>query len=67
MKDACRHDEEEFKGWNAKRVADCLRNLGLKTNKTGGKRRYGRVSLEELRRIQMTYGYDLGIRPGKDT
>ena len=52
---------EGFKRWSPKAVADHLRRYGLITKKSDGRKRYGRVTLDDLRRIQTNYGIDLGL------
>jgi hypothetical protein len=52
-------EPELFKPWSARGVSSHLGRYGIKTNKSG-KPIYGRVTVEHLRRIQETYGIDLG-------
>ncbi len=56
---------EVFRNWSPKAVADHLARYGLRTMKTHGAKRYGRVSIDDLRRVQESYGYDLGIESEK--
>ncbi len=57
-------EPEAFKRWTARAVSEHLKRYGLTTNKTGGSKRYARVSVDDLERIETNYGIDLGMRPG---
>jgi len=54
-------EPDSFKTWSPKGVATALNRYGLRTHKTGGCRRYGHVTLPDLRRIQGAYSLDLGF------
>lgn len=59
-----------FTNWSAKGAANALRRYGIETRKTHGRRSYGHVALDDLRRVQTTYNMDLGLPDagnGKDT
>lgn len=58
---------ESFKKWSAKGVASHLRRYSLTTNKSHGRKVYGRVSLDDLRAIQLTYRVDLGLDSDNET
>ena len=50
-----------FKSWSPKRVSSHLKRYGLKTNKSAGRKVYGRVTPDDLRKIQTAYAVDLGF------
>lgn len=50
-----------FAKWSAKGVANAIRRYGITTRKTHGRRAYGHVILDDLRRIQTTYNMDLTV------
>ena len=54
-------EPESFKTWTARGISAHLKRYGLATNKTSGRRVYGRVTLDDLRLIQEHYGVDLGF------
>lgn len=54
-------EPEVFNKWSAKGVASHLKRYGMITHKSHGRRVYGQVTLDELRRIQTAYGVDLGF------
>lgn len=58
-------DGSTFKNWTARGVSAHLKRYGVITNKSGGRKVFGKVSLDDLRVIQSTYGVDLGLS-GKD-
>ena len=58
---AKQQDSRIFDKWSARAVGSHLKRYGLTTNKTGGRRIYGRVTLDNLRRIQTTYHVELGF------
>ena len=58
---AKQQDARTFDKWTARAVGSHLKRYGLTTNKTGGRRIYGRVTLGDLRRIQSTYNIELGF------
>ena len=56
--------EEEprmFSNWSAKGAANAIRRYGITTRKTHGRRAYGHVTLEDLRRVQTAYNMDLNV------
>ena len=55
-------EPEGFKRWSPRGVAGHLKRYGLTTNKTDGRKRYGRVMLDDLGRIQTNYGIDLDFK-----
>jgi len=55
-------EAEGFKRWSPRGVSEHLKRYGLTTNKTDGRKRYARVTLEDLKRIQTNYGIDLGLQ-----
>lgn len=61
LKAAQEADGVTFKQWRAKAVSNTLRRYGLRTVKVRGRMVYSRVSMDDLRRIQTTYGVSLGI------
>jgi hypothetical protein len=58
---AQKQDARTFDKWTARAVAGHLKRYGLTTNKTAGRKVYGRVSPADLRAIQATYHLDLGF------
>jgi len=54
-------DARTFDKWTARAVGSHLKRYGLTTNKTGGRRVYGRVTLSDLQQIQTTYNVELGF------
>jgi hypothetical protein len=54
-------DGVTFKTWRPKTVANTLRRYGLRTVTVRGRHVYNRVSMDDLRRIQTTYGVALDI------
>jgi hypothetical protein len=54
-------DAESFKGWTPRAVSEHLKRYGLTTNKSCGRKVYGRVTLDKLRAVQDSYGIDLGL------
>lgn len=54
-------EPDSFKNWTAKAVSTHLKRYGLRTNKSHGRKVYGRVTVDDLRRIQTTYATDLGL------
>jgi len=57
-------EPEGFRRWTPRAVAEHLKRYGLGTNKTDGRKRYSRITLEDLGQIQTSYGIDLGISDG---
>ena len=55
-------EPEGFKRWSPRGVAEHLKRYGPTTIKTDGRKRYARVTLDDLRRIQTNYGIDLGLQ-----
>lgn len=55
-----------FDSWSAKGAANALRRYRIETRKTGGRRVYGHVTLDDLNRLQATYGMDLGLAETSD-
>ena len=55
------NEPEGFKRWTARAVAEHLKRYRLTTNKTDGRKRYARATVEDFGRIQASYGIDLGI------
>ena len=53
---------DTFRSWSPKGVTTHLGYYGLRTKKTNGQKRYCDVTLNDLRRIQVSYGVDLGIQ-----
>ncbi len=58
---AKQQDTRTFDKWTARAVGSHLKRYGLTTNKTGGRRIYGRVTLGDLQQIQTTYNVELGF------
>ena len=54
-------DSESFRGWTARAVSEHLKRYNLATNKSCGRKVYGRVTLDKLKAVQDSYGIDLGI------
>lgn len=54
-------DPVAFRQWRPKTVANALGRYGLRTVTVHGRHVYSRVTLDDLRRIQTTYGVALGI------
>jgi hypothetical protein len=54
-------EAEAFKRWTPRAVAEHLKRYTLATIKTDGRKRYARVTLDDLGRIQTNYGIDLGL------
>jgi hypothetical protein len=50
-----------FATWSARGVSTVLKRYGIATHKSNGRKVYGRVSLDHLRRIQNSYRFDLGF------
>ena len=67
LTEAQEQEKDTFPGktWNPKRVANTLKRYGLTTNTLHGRKVYGRVSVADLRRVEMAYGLTLGL-PGDD-
>lgn len=62
--DAARNrDPDTFpkNAWKPKGVATSLRRYGCRTNTLHGKKVYGKVTIAQLRKIQMSYGLDLNL------
>ena len=55
-------EPEGFKRWTPRAVAEHLKRYGLGTVKTDGRKRYARVTREDLGRIETNYGIDLGLQ-----
>ena len=58
---ACEDDPKTFESWGAKGAATALKRYGIQTVKSQGRRHYGRVSVDALRQVQTTYGFELGL------
>ena len=58
---AKQQDARTFDKWTARAVGGHLKRYGLTTNKTGGRRLYSRVTLNDLRTIQTVYNVELGF------
>lgn len=54
-------EPDGFGRWTPRAVSEYLKRYGLTTCKTDGRKRYSRVSLADLERVQISYGVDLGI------
>ncbi len=54
-------EPDMFKQWSPKGVSSHLKRYGLKTNKSAGRKVYGRVTPDDLRKIQTAYAVDLGF------
>ena len=54
-------EPEIFRRWSPKAVSSHLKRYGLQTNKTGGRKVYGRVTLADLLRVQQNYSLDLDL------
>ncbi len=54
-------ESEGFKRWTPRAVAEHLKRYGLQTIKTAGQKRYARVTIDDLRRIETSYSIDLGL------
>lgn len=50
-----------FRSWSAKGVANALKRYGVTTAVLHGRRVYSRVTLSDLKRIEITYGLTLGL------
>jgi hypothetical protein len=59
-------DSVGFKNWKARGVSEHLKRYGAVTNKSCGRKVYGRVTLASLRAIQESYGVDLGFDENGD-
>ena len=59
-------EPEFFKKWTARGVSACLKRYRLTTNKSCGRKIYGRVTLDHLRRVQESYVVDLGFEDETD-
>ncbi len=57
-----------FDSWSAKGAATVMKRYGIETHKTHGRRAYGHVTVDDLRRIEAAYNMDLGLSAiGEDT
>lgn len=56
-----------FRGWSAKGVANALKRYGIHTATMRGRKVYSKVSTDELRRIQATYGMVLFVEDNAGT
>jgi hypothetical protein len=54
-------DAETFRKWSPRGVSNTLKRYQLVARKSNGRRCYGKVSIEDLARIQRNYGIDLGL------
>jgi hypothetical protein len=54
-------DEETFRRWSSRGVSNALRKYGIVTRASHGVRAYRDVTVDDLARIQVTYGIPLGI------
>jgi len=62
---ALRDDPVRFAGpdWNETRVGVVLKRYGIRSVKVGrGRRSYRDVTLDQLRRIEQSYGLDMGLK-----
>ena len=64
LEKAKEEEMQTFAGWSAKGAANALRRYGIETRKTQGRRSYGHITLDQLRRIQTTYNMDLDLPEG---
>ena len=58
---AKKQDPRTFDKWTPRAVGSHLKRYGLTTNRTDGKRVYGRVTLEDMQQIQTNYNVELGF------
>jgi len=58
---AKQEDAELFRRWKAQGVSATLGRYRIRSNKAGGKRTFGRVQVGDLRRVESSYGLDLGL------
>ena len=61
MEKAKEVEPDGFKRWSPRGVAEHLKRYGLTTIKTDGRKRYARVTREDLGKIETNYGIDLGL------
>ncbi len=61
LAEAVEQEAPMFARWSAKGVANALRRYGIETRKTHGRRAYGHVTVDDLRRVQAAYNMDLGV------
>jgi len=54
-------EPEGFKRWTPRAVAEHLKRYSMHTIKTAGQKRYARVTIEDLGRIETNYSIDLGL------
>jgi hypothetical protein len=54
-------EPDGFERWTARGVSARLKRYGLATRKSDGDKVYGPESLEVLRRVETSYGMDLGL------
>ena len=54
-------EPELFRKWSSRGVASHLKRYGLRTNKSHGQRVYGQITVIQLRRIELRYGFDLQL------
>lgn len=60
-------ETDSFRNWSPKAVSAHLKRYGLTTNKSHGRKVYGKVTVDDMRRIQTTYAVDLGLDAGGET
>jgi hypothetical protein len=63
LKEAQDAEPAIFKTWKPKGVANALRRYGIQTVEIRGRKVYSRVTLADLKLIQVTYGLSLGVDP----
>ncbi len=61
LKKAREAESESFIRWTPRAVSSHLKRYGLRTNKSGGRKVYGRVTVDDLRRVETAYAVDLGV------
>ena len=64
LKKAKELEPEMFQRWQARGVSNALKRYSLLTNRSNGDRVYGSVTRADLRRVQQSYGVDLGVAEG---
>jgi len=67
LEKAKEEEPQTFANWSPKGVASALKRYGVKTHKTVGRRSYGHITLDQLRRIQTAYNMDLDLPESAST
>ncbi len=66
LESAQEQEPRMFDKWSAKGVANALKRYRIETRKTSGRRAYGHVTLDDLRRIETAYNMDLSLPEGAE-